>query len=113
MSDQLPKLVRSPGIHTWEVHTKAGKANSFEEAQEVAKVHPTMFPDPSYAKLPLERCMRILPHQDDTGGFFIAVFEKVAEMPASLNPGPKKLKGPITIKTDCLLYTSPSPRDRG
>ena len=100
MSDQLPKLVRSPGIHTWEVHTKAGKANSFEEAQEVAKVHPTMFPDPSYAKLPLERCMRILPHQDDTGGFFIAVFEKVAEMPASLNPGPKKLKGPITIKTD-------------
>ncbi len=100
MSDQLPKLIRSPGIHTWEVHTKAGKANSFEEAQEVAKVHPTMFPDPSYAKLPLERCMRILPHQDDTGGFFIAVFEKVAEMPASLNPGPKKLKGPITIKTD-------------
>eukprot|EP00850_Spirogloea_muscicola_P004927 SM000022S07141 [mRNA] locus=s22:98292:108187:- [translate_table: standard] len=28
--------------------------------------------------LPLERCMRILPHMQDTGGFFIAVFVKVA-----------------------------------
>eukprot|EP00850_Spirogloea_muscicola_P015329 SM000116S24250 [mRNA] locus=s116:328674:336186:+ [translate_table: standard] len=28
--------------------------------------------------LPLERCIRILPHMQDTGGFFIAVFVKVA-----------------------------------
>ncbi|XP_057864742.2 multisite-specific tRNA:(cytosine-C(5))-methyltransferase trm4b isoform X2 [Cryptomeria japonica] len=28
--------------------------------------------------LPLERCMRILPHDQDTGGFFIAVFQKVS-----------------------------------
>ena len=25
--------------------------------------------------------MRILPHHDDTGGFFVAVFEKVAKYP--------------------------------
>uniref|UniRef100_A0A0D6R5Z1 SAM-dependent MTase RsmB/NOP-type domain-containing protein n=1 Tax=Araucaria cunninghamii TaxID=56994 RepID=A0A0D6R5Z1_ARACU len=30
------------------------------------------------ASLPLERCMRILPHDQDTGGFFIAVFQKVS-----------------------------------
>lgn len=30
------------------------------------------------ATLPLERCMRLLPHDQDTGGFFIAVFRKIA-----------------------------------
>ncbi|XP_024545501.1 tRNA (cytosine(34)-C(5))-methyltransferase [Selaginella moellendorffii] len=29
------------------------------------------------SELPLERCMRILPHDQDTGGFFIAAFQKV------------------------------------
>lgn len=31
--------------------------------------------------MPLERCMRVLPHLSDTGAFFIAVFTKVAELP--------------------------------
>lgn len=34
--------------------------------------------------LPLERCMRILPHDQDTGGFFIAVLRKV--FPWKLHP---------------------------
>jgi len=32
-------------------------------------------------KLHLERCMRVYPHQQDTGGFFIAVLEKKSETP--------------------------------
>ena len=27
----------------------------------------------------LERCLRLLPHHNDGGGFFVAVFEKLAE----------------------------------
>ena len=42
-----------------------------------------MFPDAQSDVFPLERCMRILPHHADTGGFFIAVFEKVGAYPAS------------------------------
>ena len=38
----------------------------------------TMFPDAASDALPLERCMRVLPHHSDTGGFFIAVLRKVA-----------------------------------
>jgi len=30
------------------------------------------------SSLPLERCMRIIPHDQDTGAFFIAVFQKVS-----------------------------------
>lgn len=32
------------------------------------------------AVLPLERCVRILPHDQDTGGFFVAVFKKVSAL---------------------------------
>ena len=42
----------------------------------------SMFPDLVSDELPLERCMRILPHHADTGGFFVAVFEKTASYPA-------------------------------
>nr|GMD56419.1 tRNA (cytosine(34)-C(5))-methyltransferase-like isoform X1 [Ipomoea batatas] len=32
--------------------------------------------------LPLERCMRIVPHDQNTGAFFIAVFHKLSPLPA-------------------------------
>lgn len=38
-----------------------------------------MFPSSGTASLPLERTMRFLPHHQNTGGFFVAVLEKVAE----------------------------------
>ena len=51
---------------------------SWEEAQDKSyKLDPSMFPSPSKAKLPLERCMRFLPHHQDTGGFFVCVLKKV------------------------------------
>lgn len=33
------------------------------------------------SSLPLERCMRIVPHDQDTGAFFIAVLQKIAPLP--------------------------------
>ena len=48
------------------------------------KLTRSMFPDADSDSMPLERCMRILPHHSDTGGFFIAVLEKVAKYPAPL-----------------------------
>ena len=48
------------------------------------KLLESMFPDAASDALPLERCMRILPHHGDTGGFFIGVLEKVAEMPRNI-----------------------------
>uniref|UniRef100_A0A672MWP5 tRNA (cytosine(34)-C(5))-methyltransferase n=1 Tax=Sinocyclocheilus grahami TaxID=75366 RepID=A0A672MWP5_SINGR len=48
------------------------------------QIRPTMFPptDPEkLANMKLERCMRILPHHQNTGGFFVAVLVKKAPMP--------------------------------
>ena len=36
-----------------------------------------MFPDAASDAMPLGRCMRFLPHHQDTGGFFVAVLQKV------------------------------------
>jgi hypothetical protein len=46
------------------------------------KVDPTMFPDAQSNGFPLHRCMRVLPHHQDTGGFFIAVLQKTAPIDA-------------------------------
>ncbi len=41
------------------------------------KLDPTMFPDEQSDAMPLHRCMRFLPHHQDTGGFFVCVLQKV------------------------------------
>ncbi|XP_076939728.1 uncharacterized protein LOC143608608 [Bidens hawaiensis] len=36
------------------------------------------------SSLPLERCMRFVPHDQNTGAFFVAVFHKISQLPACL-----------------------------
>ncbi|XP_035286308.1 RNA cytosine C(5)-methyltransferase NSUN2 [Anguilla anguilla] len=86
-SDDLPGLKRMPGMTNWKLMTKGGEW--YTDWSEVPKnlhtqIRPTMFPptDPDKLKsLKLERCMRILPHHQNTGGFFVAVLVKKAPMP--------------------------------
>lgn len=33
------------------------------------------------SSLPLERCMRFVPHDQNTGAFFVAVFHKISQLP--------------------------------
>eukprot|EP00439_Symbiodinium_sp_Y106_P015802 s2570_g2.t1 len=82
----LAPLKTAPGLRTWKVAhpSKRQTFSSFAEAQAAgAKLAPGVFPPeestPASAQLP--RCIRILPHHNDTGGFFIAVFEKTADLP--------------------------------
>ena len=56
-------------------------SSAFPYLQEAAgKVTPSMYCDGA-SQFPLERCMRVLPHHNDSGGFFIAVFRKLADIP--------------------------------
>lgn len=95
-SDRLPELKRSPGMHQWQIMDKSGRIwNSWEEVQQYvltesdgivpSKLNEGMFPKPDTnecSSLPLDRCMRIYAHQQDTGGFFITALEKKAEFKA-------------------------------
>lgn len=100
-SDQLPGLIRRPGLKTWKIMDKGGRIwNSWEEVEKFTKesndgvtpgrLVPSMFPDPEGTNLPLERCMRVYPHLQDTGGFFITVLEKKSEFKARNENEPKQ-----------------------
>jgi multisite-specific tRNA:(cytosine-C5)-methyltransferase len=90
-ADQLPALKRSPGLNDWSIMARSGQIyESWPEAQqfepEGSKVVPGMFPPEAEERIPLENCMRVYPHQQDTGGFFIAILEKQSEVKAKPEP---------------------------
>lgn len=92
-SNELPGLKRTPGMTNWKVMDKANRIwNSWEEVEKWAaehnsnvipgKVVSTMFPpkqEGDAPAIPLERCIRVYAHQQDTGGFFIVALHKKKE----------------------------------
>ncbi len=106
-SDHLPNLKRKPGLNVWKVLdtssvTAAGEktAHMFTnweayqkarakyevdepERQFSTKVTPGCFPPVPKSeedRIPLEHCIRVYPHLQDTGGFFIAILEKLDDI---------------------------------
>ncbi|EGC37420.1 hypothetical protein DICPUDRAFT_30335 [Dictyostelium purpureum] len=94
VSSQYPDLVRSPGIYTWPVTDKEGTYANWDELDELKKnkYFKTLWPstEEEAKKMHLEYCMRVYPHQQNTGGFFIAVLEKVADFPNQLDTETKE-----------------------
>lgn len=89
----LPGLKRRPGISSWKVMDKTGRFwDSWEQvvkqqeefgSEGLGKLFPTMFPrNGAEERLPLERCVRVYPHLQDTGAFFITVLQKKSEIKA-------------------------------
>lgn len=83
VSTLVDGLKFAPGQSYWELADKECKEfyKSFDEVPSSyhTQIRPQMFPPtkeeaPSYS---LEKCLRILPHFQNTGGFFVAVLEKV------------------------------------
>jgi multisite-specific tRNA:(cytosine-C5)-methyltransferase len=92
-SAELPGLKRAPGLGSWKVMDKHGRMWSGwleverhrqrEGVSGLSGLAEGMFPPvDENASLPLERCMRIYPHLQDSGGFFIAVLRKTSEIKA-------------------------------
>lgn len=97
VSEMIPGLVRRDGITDWKVQTKQGQWVDSPEANQPAPVAaeseesnkrktqppkplPTSFFPPTKEEIEefhLERCVRVYPHLQNTGGFFIAVLEKI------------------------------------
>lgn len=82
-SDRLPGLVRHEGMTSWKVFGKDGKLREQGATDILESVFP---PSEEEAKaLHLENCMRVYPHDQNTGGFFITCLEKKEEEPAPEN----------------------------
>ena len=85
VQDQLPTLKRDAGRSVWKVMDRAGNVyNSHDDVKEdkKGKLTPGLFPPTpeEAAQLHLDRSFRILPHRQNTGGFFVAVIEKTREL---------------------------------
>jgi multisite-specific tRNA:(cytosine-C5)-methyltransferase len=125
-SDRLPGLKRTPGMTQWKIMDKTGKIwnNWAEVEQEIEKNGPNaaparlvegMFtPTGDSEKIPFDRCMRVYAHQQDTGGFFIAVLQKMSEFKAKPESESKKIeaKPPVMAVIDELeARPTPGPED--
>ncbi|XP_050305641.1 tRNA (cytosine(34)-C(5))-methyltransferase [Anthonomus grandis grandis] len=86
-SESLPGLKYTPGMEDWLVSSRNLEFyKTFEEVDEKWKttIRPQMFPPKTKdkSKYHLDRCIRILPHQQNTGAFFVAVLQKVSAFTA-------------------------------
>ncbi|XP_037885919.1 tRNA (cytosine(34)-C(5))-methyltransferase isoform X2 [Glossina fuscipes] len=87
----LPGLKCKPGLTEWKLASKEVDEvySNFKEVPDKYHtiIRPNMFPLPKdqMANLGLEKCIRILPHFQDTGGFFVAVLCKKRQFPFEIN----------------------------
>ncbi|KAJ5676877.1 Methyltransferase (Ncl1) [Penicillium maclennaniae] len=123
-SQELPGLKRAPGLRNWKVMDREGRMwDSWKEVQEhiekegttgLARFSEGMFPQTGeHADLPLERCMRVYPHMQDTGGFFITVIEKTSEIRAkpedTTNTVPKASVAALASELDARKNSNGEP----
>ncbi|XP_004530450.1 tRNA (cytosine(34)-C(5))-methyltransferase [Ceratitis capitata] len=87
----VPGLKFKPGMTNWKLATKEVDQifTTFDEVPEKyhTVIRPNMFPLPKeqIEKIGLEKCLRVLPHLQDSGGFFVAVIEKRRQLPFEKN----------------------------
>ncbi|KTW26404.1 hypothetical protein T552_02885 [Pneumocystis carinii B80] len=84
VSDRLPELKRKKGMNTWKVIDSNGEIIEFDErfSLDQKKMPRSLWPpsEEEINKFCLDRCLRIYPHLQNTGGFFVAVFEKIEKL---------------------------------
>ncbi|KAF9493772.1 S-adenosyl-L-methionine-dependent methyltransferase [Pleurotus eryngii] len=85
VSSRYPELERLPGLTSWTPTADRTAEKYFDTYQEYreslsstdpVKLTEGHWPPPNAVDLNLTRCMRIYPHLQDTGGFFVAVLQK-------------------------------------
>jgi len=121
ISDRLPGLIREQGLNSWKVIDK--NKDHYTSPSQVPKsrrekVKVSFFPptDEEAKTLNLDRCMRMLPHKQDTGGFFITLIRKVSASPAT--PNAQEVKQMLDARLlslgaasdDLDYYAKPAPR---
>lgn len=100
VASKLVGLKYKPGTSKWVVMSKDMKPiESYEHVVPEHSTHtyPSLFPptEEESLKFNLHKCIRILPHLQNTGGFFVAVLRKLTttlpwETPKEPNKTPKK-----------------------
>ena len=84
LSSRFPTLKYKPGMTTWTVTSKKGVViPTYEDALKLNldnRIVESEFPKEDVKNMNMHYTMRILPHQNNTGGFYIAHFKKIGEL---------------------------------
>ncbi|KAF8634819.1 hypothetical protein AX17_004071 [Amanita inopinata Kibby_2008] len=93
VSDKLPELKRRPGLTSWRPTVSRNAEVTYQSYIEFvgAPIEPMLksklseghWPPTNVEQLNLHHCVRIYPHLQDTGGFFIAVLERKKSVKSS------------------------------
>jgi len=86
VADKLPGLKYCQGLSHWVVTDR--ELNAYDTPDVVPEgnrnlIRASIFPPKpeNAATFNLDRCIRVLPHHQNTGGFFVAVLKKIAPLP--------------------------------
>ncbi|KAL3493472.1 S-adenosyl-L-methionine-dependent methyltransferase [Aspergillus germanicus] len=119
--EQLPGLKRATGLKSWKVQDRENRFwSTWDEVEKhraesgitgLGRIGEGMFPPSS--DLPLDRCMRVYPHMQDTGGFFITVLEKKSEIRAKPEDSTKVIpKGTVAALSEELDKKNGEPLEK-
>ncbi|CAG2104782.1 unnamed protein product [Medioppia subpectinata] len=82
VSTVLPNLKYKKGLEKWKVMTRdlvcMDSAEGVEEKYK-SQIRESLFSPKNAKELNLNRCIRVLPHLQNTGGFFVAVVRKTVD----------------------------------
>jgi hypothetical protein len=86
------------GVQTWTVPDETGRPLAAHADASPARFRKTLWPPPPGAPraagADLRRCVRVMPHDNDTGGFFVALLRKRDEWPAEAPVRPPYTRPP-------------------
>lgn len=123
-ADLLPGLIRMPGLETWEVFYK-NRAFTRQEIENPASTDPldlrkqkikiNHFPptEEELKTMNLTRCMRFLPHHQNTGGFFVSLLRKTKEMPGvnAARAAADEAEAETKAEAEAQASSAPAPTD--
>ncbi|KAG9100432.1 hypothetical protein FRC06_004141, partial [Ceratobasidium sp. 370] len=101
VSMALPELKRRPGMSSWRPPVNREMNKFFDtyaefiesltpKQRDETKLVETQWPPTNAAELHMERCLRIYPHLQDSGAFFVAVLERKPKVPAGSGTSTKR-----------------------
>ncbi|CAE6460989.1 unnamed protein product, partial [Rhizoctonia solani] len=107
VSSSLPELERRSGLSTWRPAVNRKMDTSFssyanfieslpENKRSETKMQATHWPPADVEQLNLERCLRIYPHLQNTGAFFVAVLHRKSKPEAQPSSAPKRNADTLT-----------------
>ena len=98
VSGEVQHLKYQNGMTSWKVRDKNAWYANWGEGQKGHKLEESMFPQADTKDLQVEHCMRFLPHHQNTGGFFVAVLEKVKDFGRAAQTKVPSLRVEVSLK---------------